>query len=65
MGRHFEALDIAENILKHLQDDKRWTKACEGDGKVPLLLFIVYVERSTDAAANEKAREKRETPDVL
>lgn len=24
------------------------------------LLFIVYVERSTDAAANEKAREKRE-----
>lgn len=29
------------------------------------LLFIVYVERSTDAAANEKAREERETPDVL
>lgn len=28
------------------------------------LLFIVYVERSTDAAANEKAREERETPDV-
>lgn len=25
------------------------------------LLFIVYVERSTDAAANEKAREERET----
>lgn len=24
------------------------------------LLFIVYVERSTDAAANEKAREERE-----
>lgn len=29
------------------------------------ILFIVYVERSTDAAANEKAREEREAPDVL
>lgn len=29
------------------------------------LLFIVYVERSTDVAANEREREERETPDVL
>lgn len=28
-------------------------------------LFIVYVERRTDAADNEKAREERGTPDVL
>lgn len=29
------------------------------------IVFIVYVERRTDAADNEKAREERETPDVL
>lgn len=29
------------------------------------LLFIVYVERSTDAVANEKRDKEGETPDVL
>lgn len=34
--------------------------------KMPVrLVFIVYVERSTDAAANEKEGKERETPDVL
>lgn len=29
------------------------------------VLFIVYEERSINAAANEKVREERETPDVI
>lgn len=71
VSRHRQALNLAEKETN--------TSSMTNDGRKPAkekvkclclqmsgcLLFIGYVERSTDAAANEKTREERETPDVL
>lgn len=79
MSRYWETLDLAQETIKCIAPFITTTADMTNDGREAVrettkclrlqtsvhILFIVYVERSTDAAANEKAREEREAPDVL